>query len=154
MKLKESASRIEVNDQETGLLLWQVFRLWEKNIKEVLARQEMTYLEYILMSRLVVMEKKDPNITQVKLATQACSEIMLTSKALRSLEDRGFIRRKKFSGDSRANLLNLTEKGHRKIEKTTKLVDAAENDFFAGLDGKRPLFSKNLAKVLQNNLAE
>lgn len=154
MKSKESTSSIEANDQETGLLLWQVSRLWEKKMKEILARQEMTYLEYVLMSRLVAMEKKDPNITQVKLATQAGSEIMLTSKALRSLEDRGFIRRKKYSGDSRANLLSLTEKGHRKIEKTTKLAEAAENDFFSGLDGKRQLFSKNMARVLQSNTAE
>jgi DNA-binding MarR family transcriptional regulator len=154
MKSKENAFKPELMEQETGLLLWQVSRQWEKTIKDVLARQEFTYLEYILLSRLVELEKTEKQITQVKLAQYSGTEIMLTSKALRTLEEKGFIKRKKFVGDSRANLLGLSDKGAKRAEKIQKIVMETEDAFFASLEAKRSLFSKNLAKVFQSRLLQ
>lgn len=153
MKSKENTTKPDLKEQEAGLLVWQVSRQWEKKIKDVLSRQEFTYLEYILLSRLQELEKSDKQITQVKLANFASTEIMLTSKALRVLEDKGFIRRKKFSGDSRANLIGLTDKGTKKVEKMLKVVSEAESQFFASLDPKRSLLAKSLEKVYQSNLS-
>ena len=152
MKSKENNLKTDSKEQEAGLLVWQVSRQWERKIKDVLSRQEFTYLEYILLSRLQELEKIEKQITQVKLAQFASTEIMLTSKALRVLEDKGFIRRKKFSGDSRANLIGLTDKGTKKVEKLQKTVEEAESDFFASLDSKRTLLTKTLEKVYQSNL--
>jgi DNA-binding MarR family transcriptional regulator len=152
MKSKENTFKPDLREQETGLLLWQVSRQWEKTIKDVLSRQEFTYLEYILLSRLVELEKTEKQITQVKLAHYSGTEIMLTSKALRVLEEKGFIKRKKFAGDSRANLIGIADKGSKRAEKIQKVVEEAEATFFGSLDSKRSVFSKSLAKVFQSNL--
>lgn len=152
MKSKENNLKTDSREQEAGLLIWQVSRQWERKIKDILSRQEFTYLEYILLSRLQVLEKSEKQITQVKLAQFASTEIMLTSKALRVLEDKGFIKRKKFSADSRANLIGLTDKGSKKVEKLQKSVDETESEFFGSLDSKLSLFAKSLEKVYQSNL--
>ncbi len=153
MKSKEKTLKPDLKEQEIGLLLWQVSRQWEKTIKVVLFRQEFTYLEYILLSRLVELEKTEKQITQVKLAHYAGTEIMLTSKALRVLEEKGFIKRKKFTTDSRANLIGIADKGIKKVEKIQKSVEEEEARFFNSLDTKRSIFSKSLAKIFQSNLS-
>jgi DNA-binding MarR family transcriptional regulator len=153
MKSKEKTLKPDLKEQEIGLLLWQVSRQWEKTIKVVLFRQEFTYLEYILLSRLVELEKTETQITQVKLAHYSGTEIMLTSKALRVLEEKGFIKRKKFTSDSRANLIGIADKGIKKVEKIQKSVEEEEARFFNSLDTKRSIFSKSLAKIFQSNLS-
>jgi len=153
MKSKDNTVKPDLKEQEIGLLLWQVSRQWEKTIKDVLARQEFTYLEYILLSRLVELEKTETQITQVKLAHYSGTEIMLTSKALRVLEEKGFIKRKKFTSDSRANLIGSADKGIKRVEKIQKSVEEAEATFFTSLDTKRSVFAKSLAKIFQSNLS-
>jgi DNA-binding MarR family transcriptional regulator len=147
MRSKENSFTPEFTEQETGLLLWQTARQWEKTVRDTLAKQDFSYLEYILLSRLLILEKREKEITQVKLAQFSNAEIMLTSKALRSLEEKGLIRRKKFNNDSRANLISSTDKGSKKLDKVQKTLNEVENNFFSALDAKKNLLNKSLQKV-------
>lgn len=153
MSPKKNNLTPEYTENETGLLLWQTARQWEKIIRDTLARQEFSYLEYILLSRLITLEKKEKQITQVMLAQFTNSEIMLTSKAIRSLEEKGLVRRKKSNSDSRANLIVSTDKGSKKLDKIQKSVNETEQNFFAALDSKKSILSKNLHKVFSAQLS-
>lgn len=152
MKNKDKQLRPEFGDHESGLLLWQVSGLWEKSMKTTLKKQGLTYLQYVLASRLYELESSMKNVTQIKLAEYANTEPMLTSKALRGLEEQGFLRRIKDDKDTRANIITLTDKGKKKVSKVSEIVRSEETNFFSTLDSKVNHFSKSLQKLFEQNL--
>jgi len=152
MKKKDKQIQPEFGDHETGLLVWQVSGLWEKQMKVVLGKQGLTYMQFVLLQRLHELETLVKPITQIKLAQYANTEPMLTSKALRVLEEKAWVRRKKDAVDTRANQIVLTEKGIKRMEKALESVLALEQTFFGVIDTKRSQFSKNLQKIFEENL--
>jgi DNA-binding MarR family transcriptional regulator len=149
--MKKEEITPELTEQETGLLIWQVAGMWERQMKSVLDKNGLTYFQYILMDRLALLETKTRPVTQVMLANFARTDVMMTSKAVRILEEKGWIRRKKDVKDSRANQISLTDKGIKRLEKAQELVNATEDEFFGKLDSRLGQFSKNLLKLYQDH---
>jgi DNA-binding MarR family transcriptional regulator len=151
MKKKDHQFRPEFGDHETGMLIWHVSSLWEREMKTVLEKHALTYIQFVLLQRLNELESSALPVTQVRLAQYANTEVMLTSKALRALETKGFLKRKRDNIDTRANIIVMTDKGLKKMEKAGESIRQSENHFFGILDNKRSTFSKNLQKIFEKN---
>lgn len=154
MKKKEKQFQPEIGDHETGMLIWQVSILWEREMKRVLEKHSLTYIQFILLQRLHELESTAIPVTQIRLSQYANIEVMLTSKALRVLETKGFLKRKRDQTDTRANVIALTDKGVKKMEKAQESIRQAEVRFFDVIDNKRVTFSKNLQKLFEGNLSQ
>jgi DNA-binding MarR family transcriptional regulator len=120
-------------------------------MKTVLEKHALTYIQFVLLQRLNELESSALPVTQVRLAQYANTEVMLTSKALRALETKGFLKRKRDNIDTRANIIVMTDKGLKKMEKAGESIRQSENHFFGILDNKRSTFSKNLQKIFEKN---
>ena len=151
MKKKDHHFQPEIGDHETGMLIWQVSSLWEREMKIVLEKHSLTYIQFVLLQKLNELQSSPIPITQVRLSQYANTEVMLTSKALRVLETKGFLKRKRDNIDTRANIIGITDKGKKKMEKAAESIRQSENHFFGILDIKRSTFSKNLQKVFEKN---
>ena len=65
---------------------------------------------------------------------------MMTSQVLRTLAEKGYVERAAHSSDRRAKNLTLTREGREVAERSVRLVEAADKEFFGALgDGAERL---------------
>ncbi len=75
--------------------------------------------------------------SQIALATQAGTDIKMTSQVVRSLERKGLIEREIDTADTRARRLRVTGRGKRLAPRAIAVVEQVDSDFFSDLPGPR-----------------
>ena len=118
----------------TGFLLWQVHNLWQREIKKNLKPLDLTHTQFVILANahwLVLHNETD--ITQIDIAQHAKTDIMMTSNVIRTLEKKGFISRREHETDTRAKVVQLTEKGLEILKKAVTKVEAFDRNFFSKL---------------------
>ena len=89
----------------------------------------------------------DDALTQVKLAAHAKTDVMMTSKVLRTLESKGLIRRDAHPVDTRAKSLLVTTQGHELLTRAIKVVNAVDHEFFGVLGAQKGDFNSSLLSL-------
>ncbi|MFM2286427.1 MAG: hypothetical protein RLZZ543_1924 [Bacteroidota bacterium] len=136
----------------TGFLVWQVTNLWQRKMKICLDPLGLTHVQFLLLNALATLNKTSTTaITQMMVANHANCDKMMTSKVLRTLEDRKFIMRKPHHMDTRSRSLLITPRGMELIEKATPVFKAAEEEFFKSLKSKQKSVDKRMKKVIKIN---
>jgi DNA-binding MarR family transcriptional regulator len=122
-----------------GYRLWQVHYLWHKHIERELRAVDLSHLQYVLLAATNFLSREGEIPSQIRLATFTKVEKMMVSKNLRVLERRGYLSRKPYPGDRRANRIQLTASGLRLLRRTLSISAAAHAGFFRtlGSDWKR-----------------
>ena len=121
-------------DDSSGFVLWQVTNLWQRQVRHALSEVGLTHVQFVLLACLGwLTEKGDQPVTQVMLAAQARTDVMMTSKVLRALEEMGLIARVEHPDDPRAKSLTVTPAGREMVYRAVRLVDAVDRGFFAAL---------------------
>lgn len=133
--------------ESSGLLLWQVTTLWQRQITTCLKPFELTQVQFVLLASLLWLSKTENNITQVALARHSNMDIMMTSQVLRTLEKRGFVVRQPHPTDTRANIVLLTSLGTNLVIKAIPVVEQQDADFFSTLQEKQLDFNFYLEKL-------
>ncbi|MCU0435486.1 MAG: MarR family transcriptional regulator [Bacteroidia bacterium] len=141
-KKKQSQNR----NRRTGYLLWQVSNTWQRNIKIVLDPLDLTHVQYLLLETLEQLKTDGEPATQVKLAREAGTDVMMTSKVLRVLEQKKWVSRKANRADARAFHIALTPAGERVVSKARQLVNDADRNFFSSIS-KPEKFNDNLSSL-------
>jgi len=77
-------------------------------------------------------------VTQVRLASYAHLDIMMTSQVLRMLEKKGLLERASHPTDTRAKSIRLTETGQSLLTRALPLVEETDRLFFDSLADNRP----------------
>ena len=135
-------------DDSSGFVLWQVNNLWQRRIRQALAEVGLTHVQFVLLACLGwLTEKGDQPVTQVRLAAQARTDVMMTSKVLRALEDMGLVERHEHPADPRARSLRVTPAGREMVYKAVRLVDAVDRGFFAALGQGEDDFRAGLLRL-------
>ncbi|NNM44149.1 MAG: MarR family transcriptional regulator [Chlamydiae bacterium] len=132
-------------EESPGFLLWQVSSLWQRRQKKALSKIGLTHVQFVLLAGIGFLESSKTLVTQVGLSKQAKTDVMMTSQVLRTLESKGFLKRKRSTDDPRAYLLSLTKPGRSLMEKGLKIVEAVDRDFFKKVNLK----TTNLLSSLQ-----
>ncbi|WP_207429719.1 MarR family winged helix-turn-helix transcriptional regulator [Pedobacter sp. SYSU D00535] len=130
-----------------GFLLWQIEMCWQRSVNQALSSFDLTYTQFIVLFISESLTLKNKHVYQHQVARFSRIDRMMTSRILSSLEKKQFIERDKLSGDARAKLVILTEKGKEVLQRSLKAVSAAEEGFFkpAGPD-----FVKNMQDILSD----
>lgn len=145
---KEIEYKYSDKQQSPGFLLWQVTMLWQRTIKRELDELDLTHTQFVLLSVLNHLSETKAIITQVDIAESSKVDRMMTSKVLRTLEEKGFILRKKHPTDTRALTLTLKEKGFRVLRKAIPIVENIDLTFFGASDKN---ICDDLILLLQQN---
>lgn len=92
--------------------------------------------------------------SQDEIARHLCFDKGTTARALKKLEDAGFITRTVSSKDQRRNEVNLTEKGRKIRSRVRKLLEAWHDKHLEQLpEESKALIEKSLEKMALNAIA-
>ena len=137
-------------NESPGFQLWQVYGLWHRTVNKALAPCQLTHAQFLLLSSLNEISKSHNSVTQVDLANHTTLDAMSTSKALRLLATKLLIERIASTSDHRSKTISLTQEGEKVLKQATKLIVAAEINFFAALRKEKHLvkFAEYLKEII------
>ena len=131
-------------EESSGYLLWQITMLWQRQMKKELDKIELTHTQFVLLAVLAWLNNKMEFVTQIDLANNAKTDRMMTSKVLRTLENKGYIQRKEHKTDTRAKIVILTDKGIEITKLAAKIVNNVDNDFFCSVNDQVDTFNNSM----------
>lgn len=138
----------KVPEDSPGFMLWQMTVAWQDAIRQALKPYNISHIQHVILAILLWFEKSEEAPTQISLSRMANLDKMTVSKALRSLEERGYVKRYESETDSRAKQMELTPRGRELATILVPLVEKTDETFFAPLQGDiRKVFIRNM-KVL------
>ena len=139
-------------DDSAGFLLWKITALWQKELAGVLGEFGITQTQYAILASLKWFEEKNEPTTQTHLVDHTKIDKMTVSKAIRNLEQDGFVVREQSSSDSRATNVRFTTQGKKIIHKAIIAIENADEEFFSCLSDKQLDVYKSLTStVIKNN---
>lgn len=141
-------------EDSPGFLLAQVTMLWQRKQKRVLDPLNLTHTQFVLMSSLAWLSRKNDSVTQVDIANLCNSDRMMVSKVLRTLEDKKYITRQQHQTDTRAKIIKLTKVGGEVLQKAIVEVENADSDFFSAVKKELMSFNTNMIKLIDANANE
>lgn len=129
-----TAFQYEQAEHSPGFVLWQLTMLWQQKIAEVLAVFALTQTQFALLASLQWLLEHGQLPTQATLGAHSKIDKMTLSKAIRNLEQHGWVDRVPSASDSRALCISLTATGQDSIKAAIAAVESADEVFFAALD--------------------
>ncbi|MBN9286099.1 MULTISPECIES: MarR family transcriptional regulator [Flavobacterium] len=150
MKNKDNTFSVERSEDSTGFLLWQVTNLWQREIKKALEKYELTHAQFVLLASTHWLALQKQDVTQILLSNHTKIDPMTTSTVLRTLQTKGFIRRKEHQTDTRAKTVELTAAGLKNIKQAIVAVEEFDKQFFGLLGGEANDFNSELIALLGN----
>jgi DNA-binding MarR family transcriptional regulator len=131
-----------------GFLLWHATLRWQRAIAQTLAPLDLTHVQFVLLACAWWLNAQGERPTQVALATQAGTDVKMTSQVVRSLERKGLIEREVDRADTRARRLSVTRRGATLAQGAITLVEQVDSEFFAAVPAPEALgFLRRLADV-------
>jgi MarR family transcriptional regulator, organic hydroperoxide resistance regulator len=135
--------------ESPGFLLWKVTNLWQRQIRMALQPFNLTHVQFTLLASLAWLTKNGDAITQVALANQIKTDVMMTSQVVRTLEQKKLLKRTPNPLDKRAFHLVPTKAGLELANKTIKVVEAVDKSFFAKVK-RLEQFIQHLRELQEN----
>ncbi|MGB9978558.1 MarR family winged helix-turn-helix transcriptional regulator [Methanobacterium sp.] len=143
----------EKPEESVGFLLWQITNLWQRKMNAALKDLNLTHVQFALLAGIAWLERFEKPITQVRLAKYSGTNIMMTSKVIRTLEKKGFILREECEADTRAKCISLTKNGIQRFEKALNIVRNVDENIFENKTYDTD-FIMNLVHILELNQGE
>lgn len=149
MSSKKDIFSVSKAEESSGFLVWQMHNLWQRAIKKVLKKYDLTHTQFVLLATTVWLNQHtDNDITQISIAKQAQTDVMMTSNVLRTLERKSLIERTPHPVDTRAKLIQPTPIGIELAQKVIPEVEAFDRQFFNRLDNRKG-FNADLLRLLE-----
>ena len=145
-------SKFDKPEHSPGYLLWQVTNHWQRLQREALVKVGLTHVQFVLLTCTSWLENHKEKVTQVRLATQAGTDRMMTSQVVRTLEKNGLISRQKDPEDSRAILLSTTPEGKILVGKALQIVEEVDRKFFSKVEKQQGMLCSMLAALHRKDL--
>ncbi len=144
-------SQFEDSNDSLGFSLWQVSSLWQRQINAALKQFNLTHAQFVLLASLTWLADGKKPLTQVELANHAKMDVMMTSNVLRTLEEKGLVKRNPHPTDTRAKSLAVTGKGRELAQQAVPVVEGIDNEFFGKLGTGMAGFNQQLLKLIEGN---
>lgn len=139
-------------DDSADFLLWKITALWQRKLSDVLSEFGITQTQYAMLASLRWFEEQKEPPTQAHLVEHAQIDKMTVSKAIRKLEEDGFVLREQSSSDSRATNVRFTAQGRKAIQKAIVAIENADEEFFSCLTEKQlETYKSIMSSVIANN---
>jgi DNA-binding MarR family transcriptional regulator len=134
--------------ESPGFLLWHATLRWQRGIARALAPLGLTHVQFVLLASTWWLNRQGTDPSQVALATQAGTDIKMTSQVVRSLERKGLVDREVDTVDTRARRVRVTERGAALAPKAIAVVEEVDARFFEGIPTSEAVeFLRRLAKL-------
>ena len=129
-----------------GFMLWHATLGWQRGIARALAPLGLTHVQFVLLACTWWLNEQGERPSQVALASQAGTDIKMTSQVVRSLERKGLIERAVDTADTRARRLRVTRTGARLAQRAIAVVEEVDAEFFSDVpESETLMFLRRLA---------
>lgn len=149
--MPDEVFQFEDANDSPGFSLWQVSSLWQRRINAGLRPFGLTHAQFVLLASLTWLVDEAKPLTQADLASHAKMDVMMTSNVLRTLEEKGLVRRDPHPTDTRAKSLAVTEQGRELAAQAVRVVENIDRDFFSKLGADMGNFNRNLLALISEN---
>jgi DNA-binding MarR family transcriptional regulator len=143
---KKRPSRPDVDAFGLGHAIWHVANQWERAINEALSDLAINHMQYVMLAAIAQLSEQGDPITQTRVSKASRADVMMTSKTLRLLEERGLVSRNEHPKDTRARSVELTKEGQNIMRKGAKAVQKADESFF-GTGGQSDKLRKTILAI-------
>jgi DNA-binding MarR family transcriptional regulator len=116
--------------ESPGFLLWHATLRWQRSIAVALTSLDLTHVQFVLLACTWWLNDRGESPNQLAVATQAGTDVKMTSEVVRKLERKGLIERTVDPADSRAKTLRVTAHGARVARKAIAEVESVDAAFF------------------------
>lgn len=113
-----------------GMMLHHVTSRWHRRANEALSEVRLNHTHYIVLWGVWALDADHVQPTQVELSVFTGADVMLISKAVRSLEADGLVERRRDVRDTRARVVVLTNKGRAVVQRAEEIMSDLETSFF------------------------
>ncbi len=120
--------------ESPGFLLWHVTLRWQRAVTAALAPLGLTHVQFVLLACTWWLSEQGHTPTQVDVATQAGTDIKMTSQVLKTLENKGLLERRPSPSDARAKTVHPTRAGRALAERAITAVESADDAFFTAVN--------------------
>lgn len=118
--------------------LWRASNAWLRVVRRALEPLDLTHVQYILLATLQSRFDPDEIVTQRRLCRTALIDENMASQVIRTLVEKGLVRREPHPTDGRAQRLVVTPRGHEVANAGRAAVLPASESFFARLGDRLP----------------
>jgi len=129
MAKKKSTPASPISD---GPMLAVAARRWENQAAEALREEELTVTAFLLLDAIDRCTATGEPVTQTIIGRMTANDVMVTSKSLRGLEERGLIKRAIHPTDSRARHVTVTRDGANTLKAARKALAKIDGDLLGG----------------------
>ncbi len=136
-------------DESTGLLFVKTYNKWHGRIKSALSNLGITHPQFVVLSTLNYLSQFEKHITQAKISSVSEIDVMTVSQMLRTLEKNELVSRKQSPIDSRANSIEIVQKGVEIISRAVPIVESIDLEFFGTLGPELAQFKDSLRKLVK-----
>jgi MarR family transcriptional regulator, organic hydroperoxide resistance regulator len=127
-------------------VLERVGNEWLAQLRAALAPLDLTHAQCRLLLAAAWLGSRVQGVRQSDIAAEAGMDPVMTSEVLRTLESRQLIARAPHPTDGRAKSISVTETGGALADRALRLVEAAEEAFFAAGMTQFGTLAKSLKK--------
>ena len=132
--------------ESPGFVLWHVTLRWQRAVTAALAPLDLTHVQFVLLACAWWLTEQGHTPTQVDLATQAGTDIKMTSQVLKTLENKGLLERQASRTDARAKTVHPTAAGRALAARAVTTVEDVDAEFFA--DVNPTTLTRNLTRLI------
>ena len=100
----------------------------------------------MILKSVYTLEVNHEEKTQIKVAKQAKTDVMMTSKVIRALIAKGLLVREQHAIDKRAFRISITKPGRKVLRRSINIVELFEASFFKSLEKQKKL-KKDINKL-------
>lgn len=130
--------------ESPGFLLWHATLRWQRAVTAALAPLDLTHVQFVLLACAWWAGRHGDPPNQLALATQAGTDVKMTSAVLAALERKGLIQRETDPHDTRAKRVAVTPRGADLAPRAIEAVEQADADFF------RPVRTEDAVALLRS----
>ncbi len=149
MNKKDNIFSYKTPNEATGFLLYKAHLYWQREIKRRLKPINLTHTQFVILANTYWLYLQNNQVTQIQIAQHAKIDTMMTSNVIRTLEKKGWVKRTEHHTDTRAKLVEITEKGFKVLKKAVEVVETFDREFFNNLKNTKQ-FNQELLNLMKN----
>lgn len=136
-------------DDQVGFMLSQTYLLKQRVTNFALKDLDITYMQFVILSTIRILQEEKGLITQQIIADKRRLDKVTVSNVVKTLVEKGLIKRNHHPEDHRALVLRLTTRGMDLAIKSKEIVRNTDMKFFSGIDSTQ--LRETLKRILTDN---
>ncbi|NDW18892.1 MarR family transcriptional regulator [Dysgonomonas sp. 216] len=120
--------------EEFGFLIWQIMKYWQRGKHRLLDEFGITASQMEILSAIYHLNQEGQEVPQILVSNMTNVDPMTTSTIMRNLQKKKLISRRASKNDTRARVVEITEKGADVLQRAMEKVKGSTAQLLKEVD--------------------